>query len=292
MLDSINDLGEGAISALAAMWAEVAAFLPNLAGALVILVLGYAVAKIAGAAVRRVLAAIGFDRLSERVGFAALLARINVQKPASHVLARLVFWIRLLTFLLSASESLGLERLSSTINSLVQYLPRVLGAVFIPPIGLFAATFARDAVRAGAESLDSRYAKVLGQATYFLLAVIAAALAIGQLEVETQLLTVVIAVVVTAAGVAAALAFGLGAREVAANLLAGAYLRDTYPVGTRIEAGDVRGVVRSVDALGTVLADDDEAETVVPNAMLVSLTVRVVLPTAEPDEDAEALDRV
>ena len=52
MLDSIKDLGEGTFAALVAMWTEVAAFLPNLAGALVILVLGYAVAKIAAAVVR------------------------------------------------------------------------------------------------------------------------------------------------------------------------------------------------------------------------------------------------
>ena len=285
MLDSIDDLGFGAITALTAVWGEVAAFLPHLAGALLILVVGYVVARVAAAVVRRLLTAIGFDRLSERVGLAGLLLRINVTKTASHVLARIVFWILILTFLLSASESLGLERLSSTINSLVQYLPRVLGAVFILAVGLFAATFARDAVRLGAESLDSRYAGLLGRATYVLLAVIAGALAIGQLEVETQLLTIVIGVLVTAAGVGAALAFGLGAREVAGNLLAGAYLRDTYPVGTHIAAGEFVGTVKSVDALGTVLAVGDDAEAIVPNMTLVRSAVRVSLPASEADQD-------
>ena len=193
----------------------------------------------------------------------------------------------MLTFLLTASESLGLERLSATINSLVQYLPRVLGAVFILAIGLFAATFTRDAVRAAAESVDSRHAKLLGQASYFLLVVIAVSLALGQLALETQLLTIAVGVVLTAAGIAAALAFGLGAREVVGNLLAGAYLRDTYPAGTHIAAGEVEGVVKSVDALGTVIAVGNEAEAVVPNSVLVRWTVRVAVPAAEPDEDAD-----
>ncbi|MDE0037045.1 MAG: mechanosensitive ion channel [Gammaproteobacteria bacterium] len=286
MLDSINDLGGGALEALTAMWAEVAAFLPNLAAALAILLLGYAVAKVAAFVVRRLLGAVGLDRLSERVGLADLLIRINVHKTASHIMGRLVFWILMLTFLLSASESVGLERLSSTINSLVQYLPRVLGAVFILAIGLFAATFARDAVRGAAESMDSRYAKILGQAAYVLLAVIAAALAIGQLELETQLLTVAIAVVMTAAGVGAALAFGLGAREVAANLLAGVYLRDSYPPGTWIRVAEVIGQVKSIDPLATVLATADDAEVVVPNSTMVRWTVRVTLAPPEADEDA------
>ena len=286
MLDSINELGEGALISLVAMWAEVAAFLPNLAGALVILVVGYVVAKIAAAVVRRLLAAVGFDRLSERVGLARMLGQINVEKTAGHILGRIVFWILMLTFLLTASESLGLERLSATINSLVQYLPRVLGAVFILAIGLFAATFSRDAVRASADTLGSRYAKTLGQATYLLLVVISASLAIGQLELETQLLTIVIGVVITAVGIGAALAFGLGAREVAGNLLAGTYIRDSYPTGTRIRTGDIEGEIISVDAIATVLRAGDDIEAIVPNLTLVSSTVRVVVPKAEPDEDA------
>lgn len=285
MLDSFTDLGQGALTGLVAMWAEVVAFLPNLAAALVILVAGYVVARIVATVVRRMLAVVGFDRLSDRIGLASLLSRINVESTASHILSRIVFWILMLTFLLSASESLGLDRLSATIDSLVQYLPRVLGAVFILAIGLFAATIARDAVRGGVETIGSRHATVLGQTTYLLLAVIAAALAIGQLELETQLLTVAVTVVMAAAGIAAALAFGLGGRDVAANLLAGAYLRSAYPPGTRIAAGEVDGEIKSVDQLSTVLAVGNDVETIVPNATLLRLSVQVVLPPLETDED-------
>ena len=282
MVESINNLGEGALAALAQMWAEVAGFVPNLAGALVILVVGYVVAKIAGAVVRRLLATVGFDRLSERSGLAGVLDRMNVRSTASGIFGRIVFWILMLAFLLSASESLGLDRLSETIDSLVQYLPRVLGAVFILAVGLFAATFARDAVRAAADNIGSEHAKTLGTATYVLLAVIAAALAIGQLELEAALLTVAIGIVMTAAGVAAALAFGLGSREVAANVLAGAYLRDNYPSGTRIAVDGTEGDVAAVEALSTVLVTVD-GEVRVPNMTLVRGTVRVIgeLPPAD-----------
>lgn len=286
MLDSIGNLGEGAFVSLLAIWSEIAGFLPNLAGALVILILGYFVARIASAVVRRLLAAVGFDRLGDRTGIADMLRRINVERPASHILGRIVFWILMLTFLLSASESLGLDRLSATINSLVQYLPRVLGAVFILSIGLFAATFSRDAVRGAAANVGSRHANTLGQTTYVLLAVIAAALAIGQLELETALLTVAVAVVITSAGVAAALAFGLGSRDVAGNVLAGSYIRDSYPPGTRIEVDGVVGEVKAVEATSTVLATAENGEACVPNLSLLRGVVLVDLPPREPDEDA------
>ena len=286
MLDSINNLGEGAYASLLATWSGIAAFLPNLAGALVILILGYVVARIASAVVRRLLAVVGFDHLGERTGVAELLKRINVDRTASYILGRIVFWILMLTFLLSASESLGLDRLSATINSLVQYLPRVLGAVFILSIGLFAATFARDAVRGAAANIGSRYAKTLGQTTYVLLAVIAAALAVGQLEIETTLLTVAVGVVITSVGIAAALAFGLGARDIAGNVLAGTYLRDSYPPGTRIEVAGTTGEVKAVEATSTVLATAENGEASVPNMTLLLSTVFVELLPLEPDEDA------
>ena len=286
MLDSINNLGEGAYASLLATWSGIAAFLPNLAGALVILILGYVVARIASAVVRRLLAVVGFDHLGERTGVAELLKRINVDRTASYILGRIVFWILMLTFLLSASESLGLDRLSATINSLVQYLPRVLGAVFILSIGLFAATFARDAVRGAAANIGSRHAKTLGQTTYVLLAVIAAALGVGQLEIETALLTVAVGVVITSVGIAAALAFGLGARDIAGNVLAGTYLRDSYPPGTRIEVAGTTGEVKAVEATSTVLATAENGEASVPNMTLLLNTVFVELLPLEPDEDA------
>ena len=286
MLDSINNLREGVFASLLTTWNEIAGVLPNLVGALVILVVGYVVAKIASAVVGRLLAAVGFDRLGERTGVADLLKRINVAKTASHIFGRIVFWILILTFLLSASESLGLDRLSATINTLVQYLPRVLGAVFILSIGLFAATFARDAVRGAAANIGSPHANTLGQTTYVLLAVIAAALAVGQLELETALLTVAVGVVITSAGIAAALAFGLGSRDVAGNVLAGTYLRDSYPPGTRIKVDGLEGENKAVEATSTVLATADDSEACVPNMLLLRGTVFVDLPPSEPNEDA------
>lgn len=287
MLDSFTQLGEGVLRGLLDIWAETVAFVPNLVVALVILLAGYFVARIAAAIVRRLLVVVGFDRLSERTGLAGLLSRIDVNRQASQILGSVVFWILMLTFLLSASESLGFDRLSATIDSLVQYLPRVLGAVFILAVGLFAATFARDAVRAGAETIGARHATALGQTTFLLLTVISAALAIGQLELETQLLTIAVAVVMGAAGIAAALAFGLGAREAAANLLAGAYLRNSYPPGTLVSVGELNGEVKAVDQLSTVLAVGNDKEVIVPNAKFLRLTVEVAIPPLETDEDED-----
>ena len=283
MLESVDNLSQGVLIALTAMWSEVAAFGPNLVGAIVILVVGYIVAKIASAVVRRLLVAVGLDRLAEKTGLAQQLASINVKRNSSAIMGAVVFWIVMLAFLLAASESLGLDRLSETIDSLVRYLPRVLGAVFTLALGLFVATVARDAVRGAASNIGLEYDRTLAQATYVLLVVIVVSLAVGQLELETTLLTVAVAVVMTAAGVAAAIAFGLGSREVAANVLAGAYLRDTYREGSRISVGHVAGEVKAVEALNTVIVTAS-GEARVPNMLLVRQTVDLPLQEPEPED--------
>lgn len=281
MLDSVEDLGQGALIALTTMWSEFAGFAPNLVGAVVILAVGYIVAKVMSVVVRRLLAAVGFDRLAEKTGIAGQLARMNIARPASGIFAAVVFWIAMLAFLLSASESLGLERLSATIDSLVRYLPRVLGAILVLSLGLFLASFARDAVRAGMANIGSEHANAIGHATYLLLAVITVSLAIGQLELETALLTIAVGVVMAAAGTAVAIAFGLGSREVAANVLAGAYLRDALPEGTGIAVAGIEGAVRSVEALSTVIATAD-GDASVPNMTLVRETVLMPADGAKP----------
>ncbi|MDE0419702.1 MAG: hypothetical protein OXK76_02295 [Gammaproteobacteria bacterium] len=90
MAISVDNLGERAIAALAAVWQEAAAFVPNLLAALVILVIGYVASRIAASIIRRMLTALGFERLGERIGIGRVLQRMEVTKTASHIVGRLV----------------------------------------------------------------------------------------------------------------------------------------------------------------------------------------------------------
>ena len=286
MLQSVQELSREALDTFLVLWIDAIAFLPKLAISMIILVAGYIFARFAAMIIRRLLQAVGFNRLCERMALDQLLIRINVEKEPSYILGRVVFWILLLASLLLASDYLGFERLSAAIQSFVQYLPRIFVALIILSIGLFVASFVRDAVRASVGGLSPVHANVLGQTAYVSIGVIAAALAIDQLELETQLLTIALGVAITAAGIAAALALGLGSRDVTGNVLAGFYLRNTYPVGTRIQTEEFEGEIKSIDAISTVLEVNQDVEKVIPNKILLNSTVSVEVPPREPDEDS------
>ena len=256
MNDSLNTVAESMniwtsilVSAMSALWSKVGAFIPNLLAFLVILLVGYVVARLAGAVVRKLMNAIKIDQFSQRIGIKDVLDRANIGVTVSGILSGIVFWLLMLTFMVSATESLGLPRVSSTIDSFVLYLPKVLGAAFILMTGLFIAQFVRDLITSGAEGFGLEFADPLGKVAYGLLVIIFVTLSIGQLELETGILNDVIVIALMSVGAAGAIAFGLGSKYIASNILAGTYVRELFREGDRVAIGNLSGVVSQVTAV-------------------------------------------
>ncbi len=272
-METIDLWTESLMAAATTLWSTVAAFLPSLFAALLILGFGYFFARIVSRLLEKLLKRLGVDGYSENTGLVGALERAGVNVSVSHIVSRVVFWILMLTFVVSVTETLGLPRVSATIDSLVQYLPKILGAVFILLAGLLIAGFVRDAIRTGAEGIGLEYASGLGSAAYVMLSVIVIALAIGQLDLETAILTQAISIILISAGAAAALAFGLGSREVAANVLSGSYIRDQFQPGSRIEVDGYHGTIESIGAINVVVRRDDGDLVSIPNRQLTSSVV-------------------
>jgi small-conductance mechanosensitive channel len=129
-------------------------------------------------------------------------------------------------------------------------------------------------VRSGAESINFEYAEGVAKLSFGILVVIIAGLAIGQLKIETALLNRVIEIVIIAVAVTIALALGFGARELAHNLLAGFYARETYKPGSNIRVGESEGTLEAVGSVNSRIKTTGGA-VYVPNSQLVGTVVRV-----------------
>ena len=110
-------------------WSSVATFLPKLAAALVILVIGYFVAKIISRILDRVLERVGFDRMVERGGLRQALARSKYEP--SDLLAKVVFWAVMLFVLQLAFGVFGSNPVSDLLRGLIAYLPNIFVAILI-----------------------------------------------------------------------------------------------------------------------------------------------------------------
>lgn len=257
------------LSAMTSLWGSVAAFIPRLFGALVVVLLGFVVAKLLDTLLSKVLAKLGLDRLMAGTGLTKLLARAGIRVPVSTLIGKIVYWFVLLIFLVSAAESLGLERVSATLDVLALYVPKVFGAALILLAGVLLAQLLSGLVRGAAEGVGLDYAHGLGRMAQGLVIIISISVAIGQLEVKTELLNYVIAIVLISVGLAVAVALGLGSRELVGQILAGIYVRELYEVGQQVRIGDLEGQIEEIGTVKTMLlTEDGEVVTIANRNML------------------------
>ncbi|SFQ86441.1 Conserved TM helix [Halopseudomonas formosensis] len=261
------------ISAMTALWTKVASFIPDLITALIIVLLGFVVARIVDAVLSKGLAKLGLDRLMRGAGVTRMLSRIGIASPVSAVVGKIIYWFIVLTFVVSAAETLGLARVSATLDAFALYLPKVFGAALILLAGLLLSHLVAGVVKGTVESIGADYAGGISRLVQWLLVIITVSLAIGQLQIETQLLNTVIAIVLVSFGAAAALAMGLGSRETVSQIIAGVYLRELYDVGDRVRVGDIEGVIEEIGTVKTLLLDEEGRLISVPNRRLTENAV-------------------
>jgi len=261
--------------AMSALWAPIAAFIPRLFGALLVVAVGFLVAKLLDTLLSKLLAKVGLDRLVAGTGMTKLLGRVGIRVPISTLIGKIVYWFVLLIFLVSAAESLGLARVSATLDMLALYVPKVFGAGIILLVGVLLAQLVSGLVRGAAEGVGIDYAGGLARIAQGLIIIISISVAIGQLEVKTELLNYVIAIGLISVGLAGALALGLGSRELVGQILAGIYVRELYEVGQRVrlEALDLEGEIEEIGTAKTLLLTDEGEVVSIANRVLLEQRV-------------------
>ncbi len=194
-------------------------FLPNILAALVILLVGWIVAKVLKAAVVRTLKLIKFHVLAEKAGIDEFLVKGGVTYSAVDLLAVLVYWLVMLIVLLMGVNALRLEMASQMLNQILLYVPNVIVAVIVLVVGLYAANFVAGLVRTAAANAGIEEAQLLAAVARYALIVFAFAIALSQLRIGEGIVANGFLIVFGAACLAAALAVGLGGRETVSRYL-------------------------------------------------------------------------
>jgi small-conductance mechanosensitive channel len=256
-------------------------FLPQLAGAAVLLLIGLLLARLLGRVVRRGLHAAGIDDLGARWRVNDTLARAGLSPSLAKVIGTSVRIIVSVIVVFAALTLLGLEPLSQSLNEAVLFLPNVLVALALILAGVILAGLVREWVDRVTYQMD--FPVPLGQlaqaATLAMFAITAAA----QIGVSAEILTLVLAIVLAAVAATFAIAFGLGGREVARALNAGRFVRASFAVGETISVGELRGRIVAIETDATVIRTPD-GRVRVPNHLLVEsvVTIHADVPPGEP----------
>ncbi|HZG50213.1 MAG TPA: mechanosensitive ion channel domain-containing protein [Thermoleophilaceae bacterium] len=247
-------------------------FLPQLGGALALLIVGLLLALLLGRLTTRALVAAGLDQLAARWRVDETLASARLSPSLARLAGSAVRIVVSVVVVFAALTLLGLEPLSESLNEAVLYLPNLLVALALLLAGVVLAGFARERVDRLTYQMD--FAVPLGQFAQVSILAIFALMALAQLGVSAGILVTVIVILLAAAAATFALAFGLGGREVAKALNAGRFVRSAFEIGQRISVGDVSGEIVAIEPEATVVRTA-EGSTRVPNHMLIESVVTV-----------------
>ena len=196
-------------------------FVPNILGFLVILLIGFIIAKVAKKAVATLLQKIGLDRALHSSDAGQYVERVSPGASPARLIGTVVFWFVFLFAISAAIGALKIPALSQFIAQVQAFLPNIIVAALIFVI---AAALA-GVVGGAAHKLmgDTPTGKIVRAVVPGLILAIGTFMVLDQLNIAPQIVTITYAALLGMLALAGALAFGLGGREVAADLLRGAY---------------------------------------------------------------------
>jgi hypothetical protein len=196
-------------------------FLPNILGFLVILFVGYIIAKIAKKAVSALLDKVGVDRALHDSDAGQYVERVSPGASPANLIGAVVFWFVFLFAISAAIGALKIPALSTFIAQVQAFLPNVIVAALI----VVAAAALAGVVGGAAHKLmgDTPTGKIVRAVAPGLILAIGTFMVLDQLNIAPQIVTITYAALLGMLALAGALAFGLGGREVAADLLRNAY---------------------------------------------------------------------
>lgn len=282
-MDFVNQISQAIAAAFGDVVGRFLTTLPALFAALIIIILGWIVGALVARGLTRLLRVVRFNELAQRAGIEQFLQRAQIKLDPSGALAALVKWFIILLFLVAAANTLGWPQVSQFLNQILGYLPNVAVAVIILIVGLALAGFIRDMVRGAVASAGAaeRSADVIAGATYWLFAIITALTALNQLGIAITLSETLYVAIFGSVAAIAALAFGLGGRTLAGDLVAGWTLSAQLNEGDEVTIGEDQGTVVRVGPTSTVIKEqmavalpDDSAikmelkEIILPNSVV------------------------
>jgi Conserved TM helix len=196
-------------------------FLPNLLGCLLLLLVGFIVAKIVQGLVKTLLQKTGVDGRLRSSDAGRQVESILPGASASSGIARVVFWLVFAFFLFTAIAALGVSALTDFMNAVLSYLPSIVVAILIFVVAALVAGAASAAVRRTMG--DTPLGGIVSTAVPALVMVIALFMILNQLRIAEEIVVIAFACTMGALALGLALAFGLGGRGVAERMLEDAY---------------------------------------------------------------------
>lgn len=249
----VTGWGDAILFALTGALADFMSFIPKLIGALVILLVGWLISSALAALVTKGLRAIRFNQIADRAEIDQFLAKAGVRMDPSAVVGRLAYWFLMLSFFVAAFSALGLSQINVVLEQLIAFIPNVIVALVVLLLGALAANFVANLVRGASGTARIGNPNLMATIARSAILVFAVLMALDQLQIAPTIINTLWTAVIGMFAIAGGLAFGLGGRDLAKQLL-----EEGYSKGTTA-AGQVQNAMQSQPSRPSSLPADSAA---------------------------------
>lgn len=275
-METITTWKELTFNSLNEMGIIVMQAVPNILGAILILIIGWSIIKIVVFLLKRILKFAKVDRLTNVINEKDLFGKVDLKFNISNVIIGFVKWLLFLVFLIVASDIMNWTIVSVEIGNLLRYLPKLFSAIALFMVGLYIANFVKKAIKGIFESFDLNGSKVISSLVFYIIAIIITITALNQAGIDTEIITNNLTIILGAFLASIAIAFGLGSKDVVGDLLRAFYTRKNFEVGQRINFKNITGTIESIDNI-TMSVKTDKGKVVLPIREVVENQVEIEL---------------
>jgi flagellar biosynthesis protein FliQ len=198
---------------------QAADFVPRLILALVVILVGWLLAKAARFAIVKGLRAVNFHIVTQRAGLDGFLRDGGIAADTTEIIGLVIYWLVILGALVVGFNSLGLAYVTDVLGRVILFVPKVLVALLVLAFGAYFARFIANAITAYCRNVHIQDAELLGRLAQYAIVTFVVLIALDQVNIGGDIVRQSFLIILAGLVFALALAFGLGGKEWAAELL-------------------------------------------------------------------------
>lgn len=273
-MDKASEFSQQSEEALTSSINEIIQHLPNIAGALILLILGWLVARFVQVATVKLLNYL--NRFLDRVLTGRPRAIIRFSSGITRFVAAVFFWITLFLFLTAAMRVAGLLGVAAWLEQIVTFLPAIIFGGVIMLSGYLLSCLVRELAVSAAQSASLSEVELIGKIAQAITFVTALIIGLKQLGIDVSFITIMLGIASASLLLGFAIAFGLGSKTFVSNLIAAYYIRDLIEPGQKVRIGQQEGTVLEVSST-TIVLDTPEGRTSIPTKYYQEEPITVLL---------------
>lgn len=254
-METLSNWSAGLSAAFTQFAERAGQYLPSVAGAFLLLLIGWVVARVLRTLAIR--AALIVDRMLFRLTSTGGTERSRLPQSSARIFGSIVFWVVLLFFITAATQVLGLQAFTSWLASVANYMPTLFAGTLIIAAGFLLSRLARDVVIATSAIAGRRQRELLGRTVQISILVTALLVGADQIGIQVTFLVIIAAAAGGTVAISVALALSLGARNYVANLIGGHHFRQMFSVGQQVKIAGFEGRILEFTPVAVILETED-----------------------------------